>query len=188
MVLLIMRKTVLLGVALLSLLTLLSSCSGRGADNEPVRTYQMGERVVVAPLTYAVYEQQWLAQLGTGSDARLPQNRFLLIRLSATNGGGTEGYVPSLTLVDDGGNSCAEVSNGDSVPHWMGYLRPIKPADTLQGNILFDCIPKHYRLKVVNEDGGMAYVDIPLSFEAETPSIDIPTKDEKSSNLKHPNK
>jgi len=148
----------------------------------------MGERVVVPPLTYAVFDNQWLPQLGSGADARLPQNRFLLIRISATNGGGAEGYVPNLAVEDDAGNSCAEISNGDSVPQWIGYLRSIKPADTLQGNLLFDCAPKHYRLKLVSEEGNPAYVDIPLAFDADGPNVGLPTKDSQPTNLAHPNK
>ena len=129
-----------------------------------------------------------LPQLGSGVDARVPQNRFFLVRVSATNGGGSEAFIPNFTLEDDAGGSCAEVSNGDGVPHWMGYLRSIKPADTLQGNILFDCVPKHYRMKLTNEDGKAAYVDIPLSFDTDSPNVDIPTRDEKSSKLSHPGK
>jgi hypothetical protein len=146
----------------------------------------MGERVVLAPFTYAVYEKQWLAQLGTGTEARLPQSRFFLVRISATNGGTSEGYVPNLTLEDDAGNSCAELSNGDGVPHWTGYLRVVKPADTLQGNLVFDCVPKHYRLKLLNEEGRAAYVDIPLSFEGDAPTVDIPRRDDTTGSLKHP--
>jgi hypothetical protein len=182
MVLLMLRsKSIVLEAAVIASFALLCSCSSGSAEKEPVRTYQMGERAVVAPFTYAVYEKQWLAQLGTGPEARLPQNRFLLVRISATNGGGAEAYVPNLALEDDAGNTCSEANNGDAVPHWIGYLRSIKPADTLQGDILFDCAPKHYRLKLANEEGKYAYVDIPLSFESEGPSVEIPTKEKSVS-------
>ncbi len=180
------QKIAILEAGVFALFALLCSCSGRSAVNESVRTYQMGERVVLPPFTYAVYDKQWLAQLGTGAEARLPQNRFVVIRISATNGGGAEAYVPNLTLEDDAGNACSEVSNGDSVPNWIGFLRSVKPVDTLQGSILFDCLPKHYRLKLVNEEGKSAYVDIPLAFEGEGPSVKIPTKDDKKGNLVHP--
>jgi hypothetical protein len=147
----------------------------------------MGERVVVAPFTYAVYEKEWMKELGSGPDARLPQNRFLLIRISATNGGGADAYVPNLTLEDDAGNACGEAGNADAAPHWIGYLRSVKPTDTLQGNIVFDCAPKHYRLKLTSEEGKAAYVDIPLTFDADSPNVEIPTKrDEKTGGLAHP--
>jgi hypothetical protein len=180
------QKIAVLEAGAFALFALLCSCSSRPAVDEPVRTYQMGERVVLPPFTYAVYDKQWLPQLGTGAEARLPQNRFVVIRISATNGGGAESYVPNLTLEDDAGNACSEVSNGDSVPNWIGFLRSVKPVDTLQGNILFDCPPKHYRLKLVSEEGKSAYVDIPLSFEAEGPSVEIPTNDDKKGSLVHP--
>jgi hypothetical protein len=128
-----------------------------------------------------------LPQLGDGPDARLPQNRFLLVRISVTSSAGAETYVPNLTLEDDAGGTCSESSNGEEVPHWIGYLRSIKPADTLQGDVVFDCVPKHYRLKLVNEGGRGAYVDIPLSFETESPGVDVLPKDDKTGNLAHPN-
>lgn len=182
-----LRNSFVLGAVLASAGCLLCSCSGHGNADVPAKTYQMGERVVLAPLTYAVFEKQWVPQLGVGADARLPQNRFLLVRISATNGGGSQGFVPNLSVEDDAGNSCAELSNGDGVTNWIGYLRPIKPADTLQGNILFDCAPKHYRLKLANEDNKTAYVDIPLSFDGDTvPTVALPAKDDKSNKLAHP--
>jgi len=182
------RKHLLLEAALAASLALLASCSGRTAVNTPLRTYQMGERVELPPLTYAVFEKEWLAQLGEGAEARLPQNRFLVIRLSVTSGAAAETYVPNLTLDDDAGNTCSESNNGEGVQHWLGYLRSIKPAETLQGNIVFDCVPKHYRLKVVSDEGKAAYVEIPLSFESEAPPVDILPKarTDATGNLAHP--
>jgi hypothetical protein len=148
----------------------------------------MGERVELPPLTYAVFEKDWLPQLGEGSDARFPQNRFLLIRLSVTSGANAETFVPNLTLDDDAGGSCTENNNGEGVPHWIGYLRPIKPAEALQGDIVFDCAPKHYRLKLASAEGKAAYVDIPLSFESESPSLDLlpKPKNDGTGSLAHP--
>ena len=60
--------------------------------------YQMGEPVPAGPLTYNVVEKVWRSQLGEMFQTRVPQNRFLLITLSATNGGGTEVSVPLLQL------------------------------------------------------------------------------------------
>jgi hypothetical protein len=183
------RKPFLLRAALAASLALLASCSGRNAVSTPLHTYQMGERVELAPLTYAVFEKNWLAQLGEGTEARLPQNRFLVIRLTVTSGAAGETYVPNLSLDDDAGNSCAESNNGDGVLHWIGYLRSIKPAETLQGSIVFDCAPKHYRLKLVSDTGKAAYVDIPLSFETETTGIDLlpkPKGNDSTGNLAHP--
>jgi hypothetical protein len=182
------RNLIFLGAAMAASVAWLASCSGRTAVTTPLRTFQMGERIELAPLTYAVFENEWLAQLGEGTGARLPQNRFLVIRLSVTSGAGGETYVPNLTLDDDAGNSCGESSNGDGVQNWIGYLRPIKPAETLQGNIVFDCAPKHYRLKLTGDQGKAAYVEIPLSFESDTTGPDILPKsgNEGTGNLAHP--
>jgi len=165
---------------------LLSSCSKSQAVAEPVRTYQIGERVNLPPLTYAVFEKQWATQFGAGTDARLPQTRFLLVRISATNNGKSDAFVPNVSLEDDSGNSFAELSDGDGVPHWIGYLRSVKPADTIQGNLLFDCPPKHYKLKLSNEDGKVAYVELPLSFESPDSGVDVLPKTNPSNTLSHP--
>jgi len=186
------RNLILAEAAVFASLALLTSCSGRTAGRGSIRTFQMGERVEVLPLIYAVYEKQWLTQLGSGPTAVLPQNRFLLIRITVTSGAGGESYVPSLTLEDDAGNSFNEIASGDAVdaaPHWIGSLRAIKPADTLQGNLVFDCPPKHYKLKLTSEQGKAAYVDIPLAFESEGPGVEILPKSEsteKPGDLSHP--
>jgi hypothetical protein len=46
-------------------------------------------------LVYNVFEDQWKAQLGQGSDTRVPKDRFFLVRLSVVNGGSTDLMVPS---------------------------------------------------------------------------------------------
>ncbi len=48
--------------------------------------YQMGEKVPAGPLTYNVVEKVWRSQLGEMFQTRMPQNRFLVITVSATNG------------------------------------------------------------------------------------------------------
>jgi len=139
------------------------------------RLHRMGERVTVGSLVYNVFEDQWKPQLGQGSDARVPKDRFFLIRLNVVNGGSSDLMVPALTLVDDAGQTYPELPNGDGVPQWTGYLRRVKPAETLQGNIVFDVAPKHYRLRVTDENSQTSReIDIPLNFASETP--DMPTQ------------
>ena len=139
------------------------------------RLHRMGERVTVGSLVYNVFEDQWKAQLGQDAGARVPKDRFFLIRLSVVNGGATDLMVPALTLVDDSGQTFPELSNGDGVPEWTGYLRKVKPADTLQGNVVFDVPPKHYRLRVADENSQITReIDIPLNFTSDTP--DMPTQ------------
>jgi hypothetical protein len=153
---------------------LLTSC---GEKTFPVRTYGMGERVDLGHLVYTVFEVQWLTHIGEGPDARVPQHRFFLVRLSAVNGGPTEMLVPGLTLEDDAGNHYSEIDNGEGVPQWIKYLRSVRPADSVAGHVVFDAPPKHYKLRITDETGEKtALIDIPLSFGAETPETLTPTK------------
>jgi hypothetical protein len=67
--------------------------------------------------------------------------------------------------VDDQGRTYDEISNGEGVPQWAGYLRNLKPGASVQGNALFDAPPAHYKLKVSDENGSRtALIDMPLSF------------------------
>jgi hypothetical protein len=166
------QKLLFLPLAVLALVGL-SSCSA-GKDTS-VKVYELGTRVEAGHLIYTVYETQWLPQLGTGDAARVPKGRFFLIRLAAVNSGSEEALVPNLTIQDDQGNTLEELDNGEGVPQWLGYLRKVAPADSISGNIVFDAEPKHYRLRVTDENGEKpAIVDIPLSFNAETPQTPLP--------------
>lgn len=136
----------------------------------------MGEHVQVAQVAYTVLETQWAQQLGEGLDARIPQHRFLLLRLSALNTGNSDANPPAMTLVGDDGKTYEEVQNGDKVPQWVGYLRRIRPSETLQGNVLFDAPPAHYLLKITEEDGErFVQVDIPLTFSTGPVALPTPT-------------
>ena len=80
----------------------LAACSPK--EEEPaMRTYLMGERVLMGHLIYTVFERQWMPQIGSGLDARIPQNRFYLLRISVLNSGGADAIVPTMSLVDDAG-------------------------------------------------------------------------------------
>jgi hypothetical protein len=166
-------QTSLAGAVALACLAASAACTP--AVPADARLHRMGERVTAGSLVYNVFEDQWKAQLGEGSDTRVPKDRFFLIRLSVVNGGAADLMVPSLTLVDDAGQTYAELPNGDGVPAWTGYLRRVKPAETLQGNVVFDVAPKHYRLRVTDENSQVSReIDIPLNFASETP--DMPTQ------------
>src|SRR5690242_54341 len=160
-------------VALVGLATLLTSC-GEDEKAPPPRTYAMGERVTLGHLVYVVYETQWMTQLGDGPDAHVPQHRFFLVRLSAVNGAGKDVVVPNFTIEDDNGNSYPEIGGdrAQGVPQYIGYLRKVRPAESAQGHALFDAPPRHYRMKLLDEDSEKsAYVDIPLSFTSESPEV-----------------
>jgi hypothetical protein len=151
---------------------LLNACS---RHSEPLHSYPLGEKAKLGHIIYTVYETQWVPQFGDGPAARIPQHRFFLVSMAAVNSGGADLIMPNLTVEDDKGNSYPELRNGDGVPQWIGYLRQVKPAESVQGNLLFDAPPAHYRLRVTDEDGETAaYIDIPLSFGAEVPPPEVP--------------
>ena len=164
------RFVLLLAVAVAA--SLLSSCGDSEEKASPVRTYSMGERAAVGHVVYVVFETQWLTHIGTGADARVPEHRFFLVRLNAVNSLGSDILVPNFRLEDDSGNTYPELSSGEGVPQYIGYLRTVKPAESVQGNALFDAPPRHYKMKIADETGEkVAYIDIPLSFVSETPDV-----------------
>jgi hypothetical protein len=153
----------------------LLSCGGSSQD-KTLRVYDMGTRVEVGHLIYTVFETQWMPQIGAGDTARVPKNRFFLVRLSAVNSGSEDLDVPNVSLIDDHGNTVEELQDGDQVPQWIGFVRKAKPADSVSGNVVFDADPKHYRLRVTDEDGEKAaLIDIPLNFNADAPPGPLPT-------------
>jgi hypothetical protein len=129
------------------------------------RTYAMGDKAEVGPLIYTVFDTQWMPALKSGDKDRVPANRFFLVRLSVLNGGGGDTTVPPASLVDDSGQTYPELSDGEGVPEWLGYLRKIKPVDTERGNVAFDVAPKHYKLRISDDsEQHVAFVDLPLNF------------------------
>jgi|SRR5271157_341173 len=173
-------------LALAAVVCLLTGCTPSAPK---VVTYEMGRRVSVGHLVYTVFETQWLTKLGSGADARIPEHRFFLVRLSAVNGGSEQMAIPNLAIEDDQGNSYDELSNGEGVPQWIGYLREAKPAESLDGYIVFDVTPRHYKLRVLDETGDhSALIDIPLNFNAESPDVPlpIPSKQDNTSPLTSP--
>jgi hypothetical protein len=154
---------------------LMTNCATR--QNSSRIDYQMGERVTIGPLTYNVIETSWRSQLGNQFKVRIPEQRFLMITISVTNGGSKEISVPLLSLENGNGQSYPERENGDEVPNWFGVLRTLNPAQTQQGRIVFDVPLSSYRLRVT--DGGEAgsekyvWVEIPLRMDSET-GLDAP--------------
>jgi hypothetical protein len=153
---------------------ILGGCGGKNADQK--LEYQMGERVQVGSLTYNVIESAWRSQLGTDFKIRIPQQRFLLLTISATNGGGKDVSVPMLMLENASGEQIRELENGDGVEPWFGLFRTIAPAQTQQGKIVFDVPLSSYRLRLT--DGAdaiaekVAWVKIDLNLN---PDINVET-------------
>jgi hypothetical protein len=128
--------------------------------------FQMGERVIA-----------WRTQLGDIFKVRVPERRFLLITLSATNGGGHPVSVPFLTLEGPNREEYKELENGDGIDNWFGLLREIGPAETKQGNIAFDVPLGSYRLRLTDgsEPGTekFVWVEIPLRMDTDS-TVDMP--------------
>ena len=166
-----MRASLLTFPLALAMLVGLTACSPK-EEEVASHIYQMGEHVALGPLIYTVFERQWMTQIGTGIDARIPQNRFYLVRISAVNNGSAAAIIPTISLVDDTGTAFSELQSGDGVPDFIGSLRQVAPGGTVQGNLVFDVQQKHYKLKLSDEDGKVtALVDIPLSFDSDNPDV-----------------
>jgi hypothetical protein len=138
----------------------------------------MGEKISLGPLTYTVIQTSWRNQLGEGFKVRTPQNRFLLINISVTNGGGKEVALPLFKLQDEHDEKfTTELDNTDQVPDGLGILRSVTPAQTLQGALLFDVPLSKYKLQLT--DGGepgaekFATVAIPLVLDVD-PGVQPP--------------
>jgi len=135
--------------------------------------FSMGDRVPVGQMTYSVVESEWKTQLGESFKVRSPENRFLLIRISVTNGTGTDASIPLFTLEASNGQTYRELSNGEGVVNWFGLLRTISPGQTQQGAILFDVPLTSYKLRVpdIADPGLERYVtvQIPLRLDSDVP-------------------
>jgi uncharacterized protein YceK len=169
-------RSVLIATAILSFLLVAGCSSGPPKPH----TFAMGERVELGHIIYTVFETQWVTQFGSGLDARTPKNRFLLVRLSASNSGTADVLVPSMTVVDDNGNTISELPDGEGVPQWLGILRQAKPAEAAQGNVVFDAPPRHYKLSLTDDaEQKTAFVDLPLAFSADTPQLPVPSTEKE---------
>jgi hypothetical protein len=149
------------------MLVLLASCQQQPRTN---LNYEMGERVEIGPFTYVVVESAWRSELGEGFQVRAAKNRFLILTLAVTNGGGSDTSVPMLSAESSNGQAYQELSDGTGLANWLGVLRTVKPAETLQGRIIFDVPLSAFRLRL--PDGGesgyekFAWVNVPLSMSA----------------------
>ena len=79
--------------------------------------------------------------------------------------------VPPLKLTDESGRIYNESMEGQGIPLWLGMIRNLKPADTLEGNAVFDVEAKSYKLKLDDgsESGTVVMVELPLEFEGSKP-------------------
>jgi len=161
--------------ALLLILTIVASglvLTGCKRQNSVQINFQMGEKVTAGDLTYNVVQSVWRSQMGEPPGVRTPQNRFLVITLSASNGGSREVNLPFVTLEGPNGQEYKEIEEGTGIENWFGLLRTLPGGETRQGNLVFDVPLTSYRLRLT--DGGepgvekFVWVEIPLRIESDT--------------------
>ncbi|MGH9660618.1 MAG: DUF4352 domain-containing protein [Bryobacteraceae bacterium] len=132
------------------------------------RLFQLGERAQVGRLIYNVFEARWLTQAGEGETARRPSQRFLVLRMTVVNGGSEAATMPTLGLIDEAGEQYTELMDGSGIEGWLGFIRKVRPADTLDGRVVFDVPLKSYKLRVEDpaDPQTAALVDLPLRFDS----------------------
>jgi hypothetical protein len=143
---------------------LLASCSKE--PKHEAKLYSPGEKAQVEKLSYSLVDSQIFPQLGDDpANARMPQNRFIVVQVSVLNAGNEETSIPGMTLVDDGGQTYNELPDGTGVHQWLGVLRKVAANQSETGMILFDAPAKHYRLRLTDEFApDEVAIDMPLSF------------------------
>lgn len=158
-----LMKLYAIGALLLTLYVSSTACTFKRKE---VRTIQFGETAEIGPFIYRAFETQWPISLGD----RNARDRFFTLRISVLNSGSVEATIPSFEIVDDQGNSYPEIADGTGVEGWLGVSRKVGVAQTEQGSIVFDVPPRHYRLRVADENDNFMYIDIPLNLNSEEPA------------------
>ena len=135
-----------------------------------IGNFAMGQRVEITPVTYIAMETRWETKLGEGANPKVPQNRFLVIKLSVTNGADTVATIPLMKLQGTSGQTYEEVTEGaDAEPTWLGMLRHVQPVETKEGVVIFDVPLGSYKLDIPEGDVGQekhALIDIPLQLQS----------------------
>lgn len=151
--------------AILVALAALTSCSG----NSPARVVRgdLGQKVKVENISYTVLAADWAEAVGEGVNARIPDHRFLLLRISASNEGSKPEQMGSLRLIASDGKEYDEVAGGSGVGEWFGMARQLGAKDSRQGVVLFDAPKAVYQLQVADEfydgeSGSAALIQIPI--------------------------
>ncbi len=165
-----------LPLAILFATCLLSGCGS--SVTRTAKTYPSGDKATVGPLIYNVVDVHIAPRLGDDpANSRLPQNRFFLVRISASNSSTADVTIPALTLIDDRGTVYNEIADGTNVPDWLGIIRKVEPGLTSTGVVVFDAPSQHYRLRLTDETEEDIGIDIPLTYVNETVAPAIPPAD-----------
>ena len=141
----------------------------------PERVGAMGAPLAVGQLTYTAVETEWRDSIESSTGPRIPKNRFLLVNVTVLNASAEQKAAPLLQIVDAKGDVHPEISEGDGVPDWMGYLRLLQPRESRSGRLLFDVPQGACKLRVSSggdpETEQTALIEIPLQFNSEVPRV-----------------
>lgn len=162
-----------LTASLLAMLAL-TACTGTSAAH--VARGEMGQKLKVEDIAYTVLAADWTEALGEGATARIPNHRFLLLRIAATNEGGGPAEMGSFKLIASNGTEYGEVANGAGVSEWLGLARELDAKDAKQGVVLFDAPKAVYELQVADafydgDSGSAALIQIPVRPEGAQPVV-----------------
>ncbi len=159
-----------------ALLVLAASCGGRSTMKKTV-AYRMGDRASIGSVTYVGLTADYRQELPGAKE--LMKNRYLVIALSITNGGGAEVILPHTRLIKPDGTEIAEVTEIDGFPQWLGLLRKVEPASTEQGYVVFDVPVGAYKLQVSSggdpENEQLAQIEIPANLAYPGASVSGPS-------------
>jgi hypothetical protein len=147
--------------------------SGCQRSAPPERVGAMGAPLAVGQLTYTAVETEWRDSIESSKGPRIPKNRFLLVNVTVLNGSSEQKAAPLLQVVDAKGAIHPEISEGDGVTDWMGYLRLLQPRESRSGRLLFDVPQGACKLRVSSggdpETEQTALIELPLQFNSEVP-------------------
>lgn len=155
---------------LVLILLLLQGCNQRANSNlpdKPELVFKMGQRIELGQLVYTVLSARWEDSLPAEPAPLIPQQSFLVVRISVTNSGGQPLEVPPLRLVAKDGSEFFEAQAGNVVPGWLGAVRRVQPAETLVGEVVFDVPKQSYFLVVPSGEfleEKAAWIELPLEF------------------------
>jgi hypothetical protein len=166
----------LAAVFLIPVSLITTGCSMGSSPKNQAILYAAGDKATVGPLIYNVTDTEVADKLGDDpNNERTPQDRFVMVRVSVSNSSPDDQSIPAMTLVDDGGHSYTELSDGTGVAAWLGVVRKVGPTQTETGVVLFDAPTKHYRLRLNDAfDEKEIAIDVPLNFiHDQLKSVDI---------------
>jgi hypothetical protein len=153
----------------------LSGCSSSKKNAAVI--FSAGDKATVGSLIYNLIDAEKTQQLGDNpATARTAQERFYILKVSVSNSGSEEAPIPSMTLIDDSGQTYTELADGTGVQNWLGVARKVGPAQTETGYVIFDAPPKHFRMRINDSfDEKEISIDIPQSFVHDSNRAGIPT-------------